>query len=483
MPWTGTGLRRPQPRGLLQCRMRNTRKMARGCSSGIRRLLALGLGLAIALACGLFAETPVRRIRQKVIDSLGNTPDFICSEIIEGTERFGRAETVTLPAIRVTAGVINGQELYVLPANEDDQLRLRQVLAVFAKGGTGSFALYSRAVFLTTDASFSGIVNESKDGISLSHTDFAMPQDGTYALNVGGKRVRFGYTGSIWMEPATFEMVRLALRADDPPAGSDIKSVSQSFVFGHTRFSPHTVLMPVSMEFDLQERSGAQRLLTAHFSDCHQYVSKRGDQFVEAAPGPPIEPAASPPGEVLAPGVTAGARPEGPFLPAKLELQTQLSEAIDERTTVQGTRLSLTVTRDVKEKGNVIVPKGAAIQGVVTRIIRQVYPVEISSGLKAYYLVGIRLDTVNAESGQFQLVGNLESLGPRPGASRMAINNSIYFIPYSSDPDRWGTYDSWRTVFVVPKPDRGESFLGVVGESLRLPGHFVMYWTTVEPPH
>lgn len=452
--------------------------MAHGCGSGIRPL-ALGLGLATALACGLFAETPVRRIRQKVIDSLGNTPDFVCSETIESTERLGRAATVTLPAIRVTAGVINGEERYALPANEDDRLRLRQVMAVFGKGGTGSFALYSREVLLTTDATFYGIVNESKDGIALSHIDFAMPQDGsTYALNVGGKRVGLGYKGSIWMEPATFEMVRLALRADDPPAGSDIKSVSQSFVFGHTRFPPHTVLMPVSMELDLQERSGDQRLVTAHFSDCRQYVSKRGDQFVEAAPGPPIEVAASPAGEVLAPAVAAGARPEGPFLPAKLELQTTLSEAIDERKTAQGTRLSLTVTRDVKQKGNVIVPKGAAIQGLVTRIIRQVFA--ISQGWKAYYLVGIRLDTVAAGSGRFQLVANLESLA---GAGRMAATNSIYFVPYSNDPDRWGTWDSWRAILVVPKPDRGESFLGVVDESLRLPDHFAMNWRTVELPH
>jgi hypothetical protein len=77
-------------------------------------------------------------------------------------------------------------------------------------------------------------------------------------------------------------------------------------------------------------------------------------------------------------------------------------------------------------------------------------------------------------------MANLESVA---GAGRMAMTNSIYFVPYSSDPDRWGTWDSWRAVLVVPKPDRGESFLGVVGESLRLPGHFVMYWKTVEPPH
>jgi hypothetical protein len=155
------------------------------------------------------------------------------------------------------------------------------------------------------------------------------------------------------------------------------------------------------------------------------------------------------------------------FLPATLELQTRLSEDIDQRTTVQGTKLSLTVTHNVKQKGNVMVPEGAAIQGLVTRIIRQVF--SISQGSKAYYLVGIRLDTA---------VANLESLAAQLSASRMAMNNSVYFVPYSSDPNRWGTWDSWRTLFLVPKPDRGESFLGVVGESLRLPGHFVMYWTT-----
>jgi len=445
------------------------------------------LALAIALGYGLFAQTPVRRIRTKVVDSLSNTPDFVCSESIERTERTGRAAPVTLPAVLLEAGVINAKELYAWPASEDDRLRLREVLAVFAKGGSGSFALYSRAVFLTTNASYYGVVNESKGGISLSRTDFAMPQaTSTYSLIVGGGLVTLGYTGSIWLEPATFEMVRLALRADDPPPGSDIKSVSQSFEFGRTRFPPNTVVLPVNMEFDVQERSGREQRLVGHFNDCRQYVSRRGDLFVETALGPPAEVAllkpampASPAKGIVVPAAVPVVRVEGPLLPAKLDLQTVLTEAIDERTTVQGTRLSFTVTRDVKEKGKVIVPKGAAIQGRVTRIIRQAYPIEISEGLKAYYLVGIRLDTVTAGRDNFQLVANLENLGPWPDA----MTNSIYFVPYSHDPNRWGTYDEWRTVFIVPKPDPGESFLGVIGEFLRLPGHFVMYWSTAEPPH
>jgi hypothetical protein len=438
----------------------------------------------MGLGCGLYAQTPVKRIRQKVVDSLSNTPDFVCSESIERTERAPGKAPVNLPAVQVAAGVINAKEMYAWPAREEDQLRLRAILSLFAKGGSGSFALYSRALFLTTNASYYGMVSESKEGASRARTDFSMPQTAsTYSLNVGGSPVTLGYTGSIWLEPTTLEILRLALLADDPPAGSDIKSVSQSFEFSPVKFGPNTVRLPAEMEFNLQERSGREQRLVTRFSDCRQYGSKRSDLFVESAFGPPAEvdtskPAAAPAKPNVVPAAVPAPRVEGPLLPAKLELQTVLAEAIDERNTVQGTKLSFVVTRDVKEKGKLIVPKGASIEGRVTRILRQAYPIEISEGLKAYYLVGIRLDTVTAGSNHFQVLANLENLGPWPDAR----TNSIFFVPFSHDPNRWGTYDEWRTVFIVPKADLGESFLGVVGEFLRLHGHFVMYWTTLEPP-
>jgi hypothetical protein len=421
-----------------------------------------------------------------MIDSLGNTPDFVCAISIERTERIGRAAPVTLPAVQVTGGVINAKELYAWPAGEDDRIRLREVLAVLAKGGSGNLALYSRAIFVTTDASFYGFVNETKAGVSLSRTDFAMPQPAsTYSLDAGGKPISLGYTGSIWVDPTTLDTLRVALRADDPPAGTDIKSVTQSVEFTHAKFGPNTVVIPVNMEFDLQERSGREQRLVSHFSDCRQYTSQRGDLFVETAFGSPVDISAvrlaariMPASLVTAPAAAPVTRVEGPVLQPKLELQTVLTEAIDERTTVQGTRLSFTVTRDVKKKGKVIIPKGAAIGGQITRIIRQVYPITTANGFKGYYLVGMRLETVSFGSEHFQLLGNLESLGPAP----LQRIDSVYFVPYSSDPNRWGTFDDMRTLFIVPKADLGESFLGVVGEFLRLPDHFVMYWTTTEPP-
>ena len=437
----------------------------------VSRAWRMRLSLVMALGGLLFGETPVRRIRQNVVETLNRTPDFICQESVERSQRTASADWVKLPVLELEAGVINGKELYAQPQAYDDRARLRELLSLFSTAGTGSFALYSRGLFLTTDASYYGLVTENKDGVQLARTDFAMPQAAsTYFLNVDGKGVKLGYSGSLWLEPNTLELTGLALRADDPPADAEVASVSQTFHFAPLKFGTKIVRLPVSMELQLQERSGRQQHVVAHFNGCRQYVSEHGEQMVEAAM--PAEPQESP----------AKAAASNAWLPGKLELRTEADQAIDERSIAQGSKLTFTVTHEVKVKGKPLVAKGAVIEGHVTRLLRQAYPLTVSSGDRSYYLVGIQLDTVVSGSQRFQLSANLENLGPEP-VERASRTESTTFIPYSNDPNRWGTLDIIRTLFVVPRTDPGESFLGVVDVVLRLPRHQVMYWSTLEPPN
>jgi len=442
----------------------------RGSVAGSSGILA-GMRFALGLAIGglLFAQTPVRRIRQNVVESLNRTPSFLCHESVERSQRTAGADWVKLPVFELEAGVINGEEMYAPPQAYDDRARLRELLALFSTAGTGSFALYSRGLFLTTNASYYGLVTENKDGVQLARTDFAMPQStSTYSLAAGGKRVVLGYSGSLWLEPDTLALAGLALRADDPPKDAEVASVTQSFHFAPVKLGSSTVRLPVSMELQVQERSGRQQHLAAHFSACREYVSQHGEQMVEAAePAEPLEP-------------PANAAAEGAWLPAGLELRTVADDAIDERSIAQGSHLTFTVTHEVKVKGKVLVAKGAVIEGHVTRLLRQAYPLTVSSGDRSYYLVGIHLDTVISGSQRFQLSANLENLGPEP-VQRTSITESTTFVPYSSDPNRWGTLDTLRPLFKVPRADPGESFVGVVDVVLRMPRHQVMYWSTQEP--
>lgn len=430
-----------------------------------------------ACASGALAQLPVRKIRQKMADSLNSTPDFICSVSIERTERMGKEPLTGLPALRVNAGIINGKELYGLPASDGDQALLRKVLALYSRAGTGSFAMYARAVFLTAEATFYDGPEESVDGRTLSRLDFAMPREVShYTLSNAGSPVEASYSGSIWTDPHSLEVARLMLQAGDLPPDLGIKAVTQTIEYGRTHILGVSELLPVSSDLTLQEMSGRELRVTERFSDCRQHFAKRGEQFVdnrlkapetvstEALESESPERATSAPLMQALPSIVE-------LVPVKTPFEMMLLDPIDERNTTDGSKLSFTVSRDVKKDGKIILPRGAAAAGHVTRIIRQTYG--LNTSLKGYYSVGIQLDTIEVEGRRYRISANLERVGPPA--------TQICFIPFSHNPLKWGQYDDIYQLFLVPDPERGESFLGVVSEFLRLGGHWRTDWTVVAP--
>ena len=429
--------------------------------------------VAAHLACGsgATAQAPVRKIRQKMSASLNNTPDFMCSVSIEGTERMAQGAPAALPPLHVDAGIVNGKELYSVPSTDDGQLLLKRVLALYGKAGTGSFATYTRALFLSDGATFYDAPDETKDGRKLSRLDFAMPREASkYALNQEGRAVTLGYSGSIWIDPGSLDIVRLALQADGIPPELGIRAISQTIQYDRASLAGSAVLLPAAMDLTLQEQSGREVRLTGRFSDCHRYVAKNGEILAaaETAVAPAATTATVSKTEVNLAEVSPAA-PAGEALPAGLKFETILDDRIDERITMDGSKLSFRLSQDIKRGGKVIVPKGAVIAGHITRIVRRTFA--LYSTVKGYYTVGIRLDSVEVGGKRFQVWANLETVGPPA--------STIGFLPYSHDPDRWGTFDNIKLELVTPPHGPGESFLGILSEYLRLSNHIRMTWITV----
>jgi hypothetical protein len=329
--------------------------------------------------------------------------------------------------------------------------------------------MYARAVFLTTAATFYDGPEEAVDGRTLSRLDFAMPREvNHYAPGNAGKPVEAGYTGSIWTDPHTLEVERLMLQAADLPPDLGIKAVTQTVEYGRTHILGVSTLLPAASDLTLQELSGRELRIIAHFSDCHQHFAKRGEQFAENR----LEAPATVSAESTAP-VSHALPSVVELLPAKTPFEMMLEDPIDERSTTEGSKLSFTVLRDVKKDGKVILPKGAAATGHVTRILRQTYG--LNTSLKGYYAVGMQLDTIDVEGRRFRIWANLERVGPPA--------TQICFVPFSHSPLKWGQYDDIYQLFIIPDPERGESFLGVVSEFLRLGNHWRTDWTLVAPPN
>ena len=401
-------------------------------------------------------------------DALKATPDFVCAESIERTDRTASGQSSILPPLRVEAGVIAGKELYARPVSDAGTVRLRPILSLFNRAGTGSYALYSRAVFLTANATFYEMPYETKNGRRLLREDFAMPRDGSKcSLPTSKGPVAVGYSGSIWTDPDSLKLVRLALQADNIPADTAIKTITQTLDFGDTNIAGNAVLVPVSTDLVFQEQSGAETRLVGHFSGCHQYIPNRGDRFLEIGNEGQVTISTEEVSGSESPVVT----PAADLLPRDTRIETTLKQPIDERTTKAGDKLSFTILREIKAHGKVIVPKGSAAAGHVTRIIMLNYL--INTSVKRYYLVGLQFDSITVRHQTFPVRANLENVGsPAKG---------IAFIPYSHDPDKWGVFDDIYQLLLCPKPADGESFLGIVREFLRLSGDIRIYWST-EPP-
>jgi len=264
------------------------------------------------------------------------------------------------------------------------------------------------------------------------------------------------------------------LQADNIPPELGIKAVTQTIEYGRTSIAGISTLLPTVTDLTLLEQSGRELRVAEHFSDCRQYFSKRGEQFVENSLEAPVAAAKGAAAPATAPPLAVSqAYPSiEEVLPAKTPFEMILLDPIDERSTTANSKLSFSVFSDVKKNGKVILPKGAPATGHVTRIIIQNYA--LNTSLKTYYLVGIRLDTIDVGGRRFQISANLERVGP-PAAQ-------ICFVPLSHNPDKWGDYDDIYQLFIIPNRVEGESFLGVVEEFLRLGSDWRTYWTIVKPP-
>ena len=154
---------------------------------------------------------------------------------------------------------------------------------------------------------------------------------------------------------------------------------------------------------------------------------------------------------------------------AETNLDVSLVTPVDERTTTASQEITFNLTRELKRDGVVLAAKNAVVTARVTRIQKRS---SFLRGVKrTYYVVGVQVLSISTGEAPVPVVAELETVGPTA--------MSDYFVPLSHGPDKWGEFNEYRSQFVVPAdPQRGESFLGVVRESLRVPKGLRMVFRT-----
>lgn len=295
------------------------------------------------------------RVKVHAVETLERQPNYTCLETIERSDRLLPAKRYKLvDTLRLEVALLDGHEMFAWPGAKKFDTRDLTDMVTHGAIGNGNFAIFAKAVFQTSAPTFTYRGETSLEGRAAVKWDFRVPlMNSGYHLRIGRQEGIAGYHGSFWADPASLDLIRLEIAAEDIPSNLDLSSTFDRMDYTRRKIGDSEFLLPLSSDLTLIDLRGNEHRNRIRFSDCRQYLGESVLRFDDA----PVD-------------------KEGPKtlptieLPANLEILTTVEHGIDLRRSVVGDPIRATVLENAKIKGQTVIPKGAMIAGRIAGLDR-----------------------------------------------------------------------------------------------------------------
>ena len=392
------------------------------------------------------------RIKAKAAENLRRLPNYTCTQTIERTRRMAKARKFEpVDTLRLEVALVSGKELFSWPgAGRFDDRGIGEIVGRGAAIGNGSFATHARSIFLSRYPKFTYVGDATLNGRRAVRYDYRVPQMlSGYQIHIGDNRAFVEYHGSFWVDADTLDLIRLEVRADNPPPNLNLAEATDTMEYHRMRIGDGDFLLPKSSELVMIDLFGNANRNRTQFSACRQYAGESKLSFVESSP------------DAAAPVPAAPVKPIS--LPAGVTIEVRLQTQIQSGRSATGDPVTALIARDVKKNGEIVASKGAVLTGRITRFEKRKGPQE------DYYILGLDFSTIEfgAAQGEFRAKLQDAGLAPNgrggPGRGQAAVRRQI--IDDASLPD-----DSKTGGAMVLR-----------GSYVSLPRGHTMLWLTTEP--
>ncbi len=354
----------------------------------------------------LRAQTPLSpeldalsRIRMRMIFNLQHQPNYTCVETIERSSRAKLTNKLKLiDTLRLEVALVDGREMFAWPgAKKFDDSDLSKMVTTGAIGN-GNFATHARALFASRSATFHYLGEEDLQGKKAIRFDYDVPQMlSGYRIRVSAASAIVGYHGSFYADPATFDMERIVVMADVLPPDLLLTSTEDKIDYAMTRIGEGDFLLPAQSELSMIGIQGGEERNHVKFTSCRQFSGESVLTF-EDAPSSKPETAPIPTREF--------------DLPEGLEVQLVTTKDLDLQTAAIGDPVDARVNRDVKQKGELVIPKGAKATGRIVRLEKY----------ENYSILGVEFPEIEAPGILARMKGNLSNtIGFMPPRSHLPM--------------------------------------------------------------
>jgi hypothetical protein len=324
------------------------------------------------------------KIRARMTFHLEHQPNYTCVETIERSSRAKTGKLKVVDTLRLEVALVDGREMFAWPGSKEfDHFDLTKMVTSGAIGN-GDFGGFAKALFTTSSATFHYVGQEDFRGKKAIRFNYDVPRlISGYRVRVASASAIVGFHGLFYADPATFDVERIEVIADDLPPDLLLSSVDDKIDYAVARIGDGDFLLPSQSELSMVGVLGGEEHNHLKFSSCRQFSGESVISF----------------GESRASGDTPAATPAREFdLPAGLDLELEITEDVDLRKAAIGDIVRARVQRDVKQKGDVIVPKGATATGRISRLEKY------DTGA----IVGVEFPEIEAPGILARMKGNLD---------------------------------------------------------------------------
>jgi hypothetical protein len=327
------------------------------------------------------------RIRLHMLEQLQRQPNYTCVETVERSRRAGATRKFQLQdTLRLEVALVDGKEMFAWPGSRNfEDTDLRNMVTTGAIGN-GNFALHARSIFEGRTATFEYRGKWPLEDRPSVRFDFRVPlMLSGYHIRVSEKEAVVGYHGSFYAEPESLDIQRIELLADDIPLELGLSEAGDRIDYARTHIGESEFLLPASSELVMVDLNGQESRNHVRFTGCRQFTGESVLSFGD----PPAEdaPAATPLQDIE--------------LPVRLGLTLSLLDEIDTSAAAVGDPVRARLENDLKQKGHVLMSKGAVAVGRITRLERWA----------DYTVLGLEFFMLESAGVRARIQASLESIG------------------------------------------------------------------------
>jgi hypothetical protein len=377
-----------------------------------------------------FETLQLAHIHDHMVDQLRRQPNYTCVETVERSARSAAKKSFQLKdTLRMEVALVDSQEMFAWPGAKKFEATDLSDMVKEGAIGNGNFASFARAIFQTSSAVFN---YKGAEG-TLVRYDYHVSLLGSgYTIRIGGKHAIVAYRGSIFADPKTLDVHRIDVIAENIPPELGLEAADTHMAYARVKIGEADFLLPAESELTMVDLDGQEHRNHVRLTSCREFTGESVLTFDDA----PADSAA------------ATAKVEEISLPADLVLDLRLDREIDTDIAAVGDQLRARLGGDVKQKGRVLIAKGATVTGRITRLQKHT----------DYTELGLEFGEAESEGVRAHFRGRVDS-----------FPQDWFLAPTLTQ----------RRIAMPPSPP-GESTLILKGGHIRMSRGTPIFWRTVQ---